>query len=187
MILLLVSSGGAVLWPRPIGSDKFEYTAEEVNASALSTDSKLIKEADAAFHKQHSAALATCAHAKPGQLTSTGAWCLTHRVAGARGTLTFPTSGSYPIPAHHQPASQRIVRVISLLLRSMHGKTTTIGKYRSINDFGAGVGQCECTFVSTHVHGNQPQPEEQETYSTGNLSTLTAPWQMAFLLQELIQ
>ncbi|KAL1519237.1 hypothetical protein AB1Y20_003496 [Prymnesium parvum] len=82
-----------------------------------------------------------CADAIPGKLTSTGAWCLTHRVAGARGVVSFPDTGvSYPIPAHHQPASQRIVHALSKLLRKPINGTSR-STYLSLNDFGAGVGQ----------------------------------------------
>lgn len=141
----LLQLASALLWPRPPGAPA-AYTSEEVNESASLWGAPhthpIAFAAAQALQQQHTASVKFCADEVPGKLISTGAWCLTHRVAGARGVLRFPgRSISYPIPAHHQPASPRIVHALSRLLHTGETMGDGTSSYLALNDFGAGVGQ----------------------------------------------
>jgi len=131
---------------------KQEYTAEEVNASALqwtldavaSTDQARAKaQQDCAQHDSH----VVRANADQKSFLKSGAWCLPEGDDTSR-LIELPNSQSYKLPKIHAPADAVLLPFLDRLLRGCsvesalrHDDKCSGPPRRSIIDFGAGVGQ----------------------------------------------
>lgn len=96
--------------------------------------------------------------------TNTGGWCLNK---DKRRMVVLPNNQSYRLPTNHQEADDLILEQLDLLLKQSDGK------YLSVIDFGAGVGQYGHALLAkslNHRYMGYDGAGDIEKYSQGFLS-----------------
>lgn len=110
-----------------------------LSCQVTSNDSYLIEKMKKDLMKKHKASEDICSN-KQNEFTGSGAWCL------KKGNIEIHTNlGSFYIPQYHVVASKRIVKELIEMIKNEN--------IRSINDFGAGVGQYKYS-VLNEVHSH---------------------------------
>ena len=115
--------------------------------------------ANEALERSSSRSFAACQSSGLGEL-ETGGWCLS-----SEGTSVHPCRNqSYKLPPGHVPADDKFVHAVHELLRS-----SSTGKYMSVADFGAGIGQ-----LGHHLRCMDPKHRYRGYDGAGNVEQITA-------------